>query len=103
MKPWHALDLEETRAVLEAGPKDFGPNRLDDREAVRWPVMLARQFQSLLGLILALAAGLSFFIGDTVEALAIFSLIIMNAALGFAQEWKAETTLKGLRQMLSPR
>lgn len=102
MKPWHTLSIEETQDYLQSLRGDFGPNRLIDREAVRWHTMLIRQFSSLLILILFIAAGLSFFMGDKIDALAILAVIILNALLGFLQEWKAETALKGLKKMLAP-
>ncbi len=103
MKSWHALNIEETKAALDALPKAAGPNQIEDRDTVRWHTMLLRQFKSLLILILAVAAVLSFVVGDKVDALAILAVIILNGLLGFAQEWKAETALKNLKKMLSPR
>ncbi len=103
MKPWHALSVEETRAALVERSGSHSTNRLEDRETIHWPTLLARQFKSLLVFILAIAAFLSFFIGDKVDSIAILVIIILNALLGFAQEWKAETALRSLKQMLSPK
>lgn len=102
MKQWHALDINEVKAALEAAPKNYGPNRLDDKEGRRWHVILLRQFQSPLVFILAVAAGLSFFLADLIDAIAILAIIILNGMLGFVQEWKAETALAGLKKMLAP-
>lgn len=103
MKPWYTLDIDETRQALAQEPKDYGLNRLDDKKSLRWYNLLARQFKGLLILILIAAAGLSFFIGDKLDAIAIVAVILLNALLGFIQEWKAETALKNLKKMLSPR
>lgn len=103
MKPWHALSIEETEKVLGAQPQKYGLNRLSGEDSIRWPILLVRQFQSLLILILAGAATLSFFVGDKVDALAILIIIVLNALLGFVQEWKAETALKNLKKILTPR
>ncbi|MGZ9097511.1 MAG: cation-translocating P-type ATPase [Micavibrio sp.] len=103
MRLWYALSIEETEKVLEEGPKNYGPNRLEGEDSIRWPMLLARQFGNLLVLILAVAAILSFFVGDEIDALAIVIIIILNALLGFVQEWKAETALKNLKNILSPR
>lgn len=102
MKQWHALDIEETRRILAEAPKTEGLNRLEDRQAMSLPVMLLRQFKSLLILILAIAAALSFVIGDKIDAIAILSVIFLNALLGFVQEWKAQTALQNLKKILSP-
>lgn len=61
-----------------------------------------RQFTSFLVLILIVAAGLALALGETIDALTIGLVVGLNAALGFAQEWKAETALSSLRKMLSP-
>ena len=103
MKPWHALSIEETEKMLEAQPPKCGPNRLSGEDYIRWPMLLVRQFQNLLVLILAGAATLSFFVGDKIDALAILIIIVLNALLGFVQEWKAETALKNLKKILTPR
>lgn len=103
MNAWHALSIAEIEKNLSEGPKNYGPNRLEGEDAIRWPMLLARQFKSLLVLILAAAAVLSFFVGDKVDAFAIIIIIILNALLGFVQEWKAETALRSLKKILSPR
>ncbi len=103
MKSWHSLDVEQTRSALGQLPPTAGPNKLEDTQFSRWYVMLAEQFKSLLVLTLIMAAVLSFMIGDKVDALAIMTIVVLNAFLGFAQEWKAETALKNLKKILSPR
>ncbi len=103
MKHWHVLSIEDTQKALDEGPKDYGPNKLAEGNVVRWYSMLAQQFTSVLILVLIVAAILSFFLGDMVDALAILAIVILNGVLGFVQEWKAETAIKSLKQMLSPR
>ncbi|QQG36147.1 MAG: cation-translocating P-type ATPase [Micavibrio aeruginosavorus] len=103
MTAWHALTIEETKRALGCLSPPFAPNRLIGQEGTPWPVMLLRQFQSMLVLILAVAVLLSFMIGDKIDACAILAIVVLNACLGFAQEWKAESTLQGLKQMLAPR
>jgi len=116
MTCFHALSAEETIKSLETSAKNglteseiqvrqsqYGSNTLIEKESVKWPLVLIRQFTSFLILILLVAAALSFFIGDELDTLAIFAIVILNGLLGFAQEWKAETALKSLKKMLSPR
>ncbi len=103
MKPWHAINIDEIKATIEQGPKVYGPNRLDDVDAIRWHIILARQFKGLLVLILAVASILSLLVGDKIDALAILAIIIINGFLGFLQEYKAETAFQNLKKMLAPR
>lgn len=72
-------------------PKSAGPLRV-----------LFRQFSSFLVLILILAAGVALALGEWMDAATIGLVVVLNAALGFVQEWKAETALTSLRALLSP-
>ena len=64
--------------------------------------VFARQFKGLLILILVLAAIIALVLGETVDTLAIGLVILLNGMLGFVQEWRAETALEALKDMLSP-
>jgi len=61
---------------------------------------LADQFRSLLIAILLVAALLSLVIGDLKDALVIAVVVLVNAALGFSQEYRADRSLAALRRML---
>ncbi|MDJ0992917.1 MAG: cation-transporting P-type ATPase [Dinoroseobacter sp.] len=64
--------------------------------------IFARQFKGLLILILAIAAGIALVLGEQIDALAIVLVLLLNAVLGFVQEWRAETALEALRAILQP-
>lgn len=64
--------------------------------------VLLRQFSSFLVLILIVAAVIALALGERVDAITIGLVVLLNAGLGFVQEWKAETALASLRKMLSP-
>jgi P-type Ca2+ transporter type 2C len=102
-KPWHALTIEEIDKTLKAEKGEPGLNKLEGGDSVRWPELLFRQFKSVLVLILVVAAVLSYWVGDAIDAFAIVVIIILNATLGFVQEWKAETALQSLKSILSPK
>ena len=114
--PWHSLSPESIARALDADPKrgldeaeaarrlaEFGPNTLGDKSGPGWPEILIRQFRNILILILVIAAALSLAVGDVADALAIIAIVLLNGALGFAQEWKAERALAALKKMLSQR
>ncbi len=71
------------------------------KQAGPWRVLM-RQFSSFLVLILIAAAGVALALGETMDAATIGLVVVLNASLGFVQEWKAETALTALRDMLSP-
>ncbi|QDT52443.1 Calcium-transporting ATPase 1 [Caulifigura coniformis] len=82
--------------------EQYGPNELDDRE-VRTPFdILVEQFKNpLVWLLLAAAVG-SVILGDIVETIAILAIVVLNAALGFFQEYRAENALASLRKLSEP-
>ena len=81
----------------------FGINQLPSppqRQA--WQVFAA-QFKSILILILIGASGLSALIGNLKDAIVILAVVLINASVGFYQEWRAEQSLAALKDMLPRR
>ena len=74
-------------------PKTAGPSPLR---------ILLRQFSNVLVLILIVAAAIAFVAGERIDTIAIGIVILLNGALGFVQEWRAENALQSLRNMMSP-
>ncbi|MEO0983135.1 MAG: cation-transporting P-type ATPase [Pseudomonadota bacterium] len=112
---WHALapgvaldrvssDQEHGLSEELAGARlvETGPNTISARGGVRLVETLFRQFASPLVLILLVAAGLSVALGHRLDAAAIAAIIFVNAALGFAQEWRAQAAISALQQMMAP-
>ena len=64
--------------------------------------ILLRQFSNVLVLILIVAAAIAFVAGERIDTIAIAIVILLNGALGFVQEWRAENALQSLRNMMSP-
>lgn len=80
----------------------FGPNALQVAPNASALRILVSQFRGVLVILLACAAGLSFALGDWVEALAVLSVLIINAALGFATELRAVRSMEALRSLGAP-
>ncbi len=80
----------------------YGANRIAGRAGPRWTGLLAHQFANPMVLLLAVAAFVALMIGERIDALAIVAVVLVNAALGFVQEWRAETALAALGTMLDP-
>jgi len=77
-----------------------GPNALDESH-VRWTTVLARQFKSPFLYLLILAAGVSFLLGEMVDAAMIAGFVIVNAGLGFFQEYQSERSVELLRTFVT--
>lgn len=94
--PGEGLTEDEARRRLEQA----GPNRLvEAAPRSRW-LLLADQFRSLLIAMLLVAALLSLAIGDLKDAVVIAVVVLLNAGLGFSQEYRADRSLAALRRML---
>lgn len=84
--------VDEQRAV-------FGANRLGKAETKSWIAILRVQFKSPLMMLLGAAAGLSMMFGDYAEGIAIVVVMVINGAIGFWAENKAEHSMAALRKM----
>ena len=87
-----------------AGRRDrFGPNQL--RETGRQPLyrLFFHQFRDPLIAVLFVAAALSWYLGDLRGATVLLAIILINAAIGFYQEFHAERLLERLKLMIRGR
>ncbi len=77
----------------------YGKNELQaqGRKSAWW--ILAAQFKELMILILLAAAIISYFIGDSKDAIIILVIVILNAIVGFFQEYKAEKAMYELKRL----
>ena len=112
---WHTLFPEEVRRELGTGPrglsadeaearlKRYGENVLQEEERETRLQVFLRQFASILIVILIVAAAISFFVGEAQDAAAILIIVVLNAILGYSQEWQAGEAIEALRQMLVQR
>lgn len=80
-----------------------GLNQLKQTEKISPLKILLRQFSSFLVVLLFGAAILSFLIGEKLDAAVILVVLILNAAIGFIQEYKVEEALAKLKKMETPR
>ncbi len=77
----------------------YGKNRLRTEEEKTVLQIAIDQFNSLIILLLAVSALLSFLFGDFVEGFAIIAVIFINAAIGFITELRAVRSMEALREM----
>ncbi|MFK7837436.1 MAG: cation-translocating P-type ATPase [Sulfitobacter sp.] len=91
-----------TRQEVLSAREKYGPNALPAPKPASPVRVLLRQFSSFLVLILIVAAAIAMALGEVVDAVTIGLVVVLNAILGFVQEWKAETALTALRKLLSP-
>lgn len=78
--------------------KVYGLNDLDVSEERSVLRILVSQFKSFLIFLLFIASLVSFLVKDMVDGTFIFVVILLDALLGFAQEFKAERALETLKR-----
>ena len=108
---WYALSIKEVFEMLGSGPDGLpttetenrlgkiGPNKLDDSKKKGIAGILLSQFTDVMILILLGAAIISGIIGDVTDTIVILVIVILNAILGFFQEYRAEKAMEALKQM----
>ncbi len=113
--PWHTLTAEEALRRLGSGPgglnaeeaacrlASHGPNRLPAAKPRGALHRLLAQFHDLLIHVLLASAGITAALGHWIDAGVILGVVLINAAVGFVQEGRAEQALDAIRSMLTPR
>ncbi|HSX06194.1 MAG TPA: cation-transporting P-type ATPase [Candidatus Saccharimonadia bacterium] len=112
--PFYRLSVDDTLAELRTSGqglskaeaaerlRHIGPNQLE--QAKRTPAwwVFARQFKNLLVIVLLASAALSIYLQDDRTATILALIACINAAVGFFQEYKAESLLASLERLVVP-
>jgi Ca2+-transporting ATPase len=82
--------------------QQYGPNAILEGRR-RGPLrMLADQFTDFMIVVLLAAALVSGMLGDIVDTAVILVIVVLNAVIGFVQEYRAERAMAALRQLAAP-
>ena len=92
------LSEDEAKKRLAA----HGPNELKEAKKRSLLMMLLDQFRDFMIMVLIAAAIVSGLMGEMVDTLAIVVIVILNAVIGFVQEYRAEKAMMALKQMAAP-
>ena len=76
-----------------------GPNELQEGKKKSIAVMLLAQFKDVMIVILLAAAVISGIMGDLTDSIVILIIVVLNAVIGFLQEYRAEKAMEALKQM----
>ncbi|MDD3014540.1 MAG: HAD-IC family P-type ATPase, partial [Candidatus Gastranaerophilales bacterium] len=89
------LSGEEAKKRL----KDFGFNSIKPEKAKPLWRLIINQFTDPLIYILLIAAFFTIFIRHHIDTIAILSVVVINAIIGFFQEYKAEKAMQALKKL----
>lgn len=95
-----ALGLDDAQAKARLG--QYGLNRLPQAKVRPWYGRLASHIHNALIYVMLAASVITFLIGHVVDSIVIALVIIVNAAIGYIQEGKAEKSMDAIRGMMAP-
>ncbi|MDD2903282.1 MAG: HAD-IC family P-type ATPase [Syntrophales bacterium] len=113
-RPYYTLPSAQVLETFGAGPaglsasqarerlEQYGPNELTPPQKISPWIIFLRQFQNLLIIILIAATGISFFLGEHLDAYIILVIILACTILGFVQEYRAEQAAAALQKLAAP-
>lgn len=87
---------------IPALQKQFGKNSVETKDSFFFLKLLLAQYKDITTLILFLAGIFSYFIGDTIDMVFIFMVLVFNGIFGFIQEYRAHDTIGKLKELVSP-
>ena len=109
---WHLLSILEIAELLNSTPSgidnsiaserltEYGKNEIEDtKKKTVWQIIL-HQLSDFMIIILIVVAIVSGFLGDLTDTLIIFAIIIINATVGFIQEYRSEKAMEALKNMV---
>ncbi len=111
---WHALGVEEVLARLDSGPAGLSVEAARERLSVNGPNLIASgrqrplwrmfldQFSNVLIIVLIAAAIVAGLVGELQDAALILTIIVLNAAFGVVQEYRADRAIAALRRLVVP-
>lgn len=114
-KNWHLMNTEEIIKELNTRLdglaekevrerlKKYGFNEIKQEKKINPLKIFFNQFRDFLIIILLIATIISFALGETIDAIVIFIIIILCAILGFVQEYKSEKAIEALKKLSAPK
>jgi Ca2+-transporting ATPase len=92
------LSKEEAERRL----KKYGPNELVEKKKKGPFIMFLDQFRDFMIIVLIVAAAISALVGDLKDTITIAIILVLNAIIGFVQEFRAERAMEALKRLAAP-
>jgi Ca2+-transporting ATPase len=82
---------------------EFGYNELKVKKGVTPLQIFLRQFKDIFVIMLLIAIGISFAIGETIDAAVIAIIVILNSVVGFFTEYRSEKAMEAMKKLTAPK
>jgi Ca2+-transporting ATPase len=112
---WYSQDEKTVEATLQTDMEQglhwneankrlqkVGANQLQDQSTISPFALLLNQFKDFMVLVLLIATFISGMLGEYTDAITIIAIVVLNAILGFIQEYRAEKSLIALKELTAP-
>ena len=108
---WHCLDIDQSLKQLESTPeglsshqaverlKTTGKNELEEKKKKPAWLLFLHQFTDFMILVLIAAAIIAGLAGDLTDTIIILAIVVINAVVGFIQEYRAEKAMEALKKI----
>lgn len=114
-RAWWQIDVKDVAQTLETDPEkglspeqaaqrlqEQGPNELKQAPPVSPWTLFFDQFRGFIIWVLIGAAIVSGLAHEWIDTVIIFAIVVLNAVMGFVQEFRAEKSLAALKKLASP-
>lgn len=91
-----------TMTEVESRLQKEGYNEIEDKEKVPTWKLFLETFKDAMVVVLLIAAGVQLVLGEVIESIIIFIVILLNSIISVVQTKKAESSLEALRDMSAP-
>lgn len=112
---WHSKTKEQVIDELQVAPsvglseqqvaarlEKYGKNKITGSKKKSLAAMFFAQMQDALIYVLLAATVITFIIGEYTDSIIIIVVVLINALIGVAQEYKAEQAIEALQKMSNP-
>ncbi len=108
---WHNYPVAEVFIKSGTGPRgltaeeassrhlQYGPNELREKKKKPAWLLFLSQFKDFMIIVLIAAAVISGIVGDLTDTVIILVIVMLNAVIGFVQEFRAEKAMEALKKM----
>ena len=108
---WHHLPSNEVIELMGSSPEglnsdsvalklaEYGPNELQEKKKKPLWVLFLQQFKDFMILVLVAAAVIAGIVGDLTDTIIIMVIVLLNAVVGFVQEYRAEKAMEALKKI----